>query len=133
MLRAVYTVHVYHLDLQVCYLNAGSQQSFGKLCGIVQRGTSVSGAMQQQHWRHEVSVAGPMHHIGRGQRLQLSLALEVHDAVEQGVVQAPLVEVLPQVCTVVDAGDAHQAPDLGGIPSGGAPKNVLPAGGNLSL
>lgn len=99
----------------------------------MQRGTSVSGAVQQQHWWHEVGIAGPMHYIGRGQCFQLSLALEVHDAVEQGVVQAPLVEVLPQVCAIVHAGDAHQAPDLGGVPSGSAPKNVLPAGGDLSL
>lgn len=74
-----------------------------------------------------------MHHIGGRQGLQLGLALEAHDAVKQGVVQAPLVEVLPQICTVVHARDADQALDLGGVPLGGAPKDMLPASSDFSL
>ena len=99
----------------------------------MQGSTGVLGAVQQQHWRHEVGVLSSMHHIGGRQRLELSLALEAHDAVKQGVVQPPLVEVLPQVCAVVDPRHAHQALDLGGVPLGGTPKNVLPPSGNFSL
>ena len=89
--------------------------------------------MQQQDGRHEVRIAGSVHHVGGGQRLQLGLALEAHDAVKQGVVEAPLVEVLPQVCAVVDARDADQPPDLGGVPLGGPPEDMLAPSGNLSL
>ena len=99
----------------------------------MQGGAAVSGAMQKQDWRHEVRITSSMHHIGGRQGLQLSLALEAHDAVKQGIVQAPLVEMLPQVCAVVDARDADQALDLGGVPLGGAPKDMLPASGNFSL
>ena len=115
------------------HLNASSQQSLGELGRIVQGSAGVLSAMQQQHWRHEVGILRSMHHVGGRQRLQLSLALEAHDAVKQGVVQTPLVEVLPQVCAVVNARDAHQALDLGGVPLGGAPKHMLPPSGDFSL
>ena len=115
------------------YLDARTQQSLGKLCGIVQGGACVSGAVQQQHRWHKMGIARSMHHIGGGQGLQLGLALEAHDAVKQGVIQPPLVEVLPQICTVVYARDADQTLDLGGVPLGGATKDMLPASSDFSL
>lgn len=90
LLQAVCTtIHVHGLELMgmhAVYLDARSLQGLGKLCCIMQRCAGVPGAMQQQHWRHEVRIAGPVHHVGGGKCLQLSLALEVHDAVEQSVV-----------------------------------------------
>ena len=115
------------------HLDASTLQCLVKLLSVEQGRACVLRAVQQQHRRHEVGVLGAVHNIGRRQRLQLSLALEAHDAVKEGVVQAPLVEVLPQVCAVIDTRHADQALDLGGCPLGGAAKDVLPAHGCLSL
>lgn len=57
-------MHMHCANNQAAYLDACTQQSLGKLCGIVQGGTGVSGAVQQQDWRHEVRIAGSMHHVG---------------------------------------------------------------------
>lgn len=126
-------MHIHCVKSAAHHLDARTQQSLGKLCGIVQGGACISGAVQQQHRWHEMGIARSMHHIGGGQSLQLSLALEAHDAVKQGVVQPPLVEVLPQICTVVDTRDADQTLDLGGVPLGGAPEDMLPASSDFSL
>ena len=121
------------LGKKTSYLDPSPCQSLGKLRCIVQGRAGVLGAVQQQHRGHEVGILGSVHHIGGGQCLQLSFPLEAHDAVEQGVVQTPLVEVLPQICAVVHAGDSDQPLDLGGVPLGGATKDMLPPSGNLSL
>ena len=107
------------------HLDAGPLQSTLELHCIGQRGTGISCAMQQQHRRHQVGVLSVVHAVGGGQHFELSLALEAHDAVEEGVVEAPLVEVLPQVCAVVHPRNPHQALHLGGIPLWAPPKYVL--------
>lgn len=89
--------------------------------------------MQQQHWGHQVCILCIVNTVGGGQHFELSLALEAHDAVKEGVVEPPLVKVLPQICTVVHARDPHQALHLGGIPLGGTPKHMLLLHGLLCL
>lgn len=81
--------------------------------------------MQQQHRRHQVGILCIVHTVGGGEYFQLRFALEAHDAVKEGVVQPPLVEVLPQVCTVVDTRHPNQTLDLEGVPLGGPPKDML--------
>ena len=44
-------------------LDAGPMQSLVELLGIVQRGTGVFGAMQQQHWWHQVSILGAVNNV----------------------------------------------------------------------